>query len=200
MTDPRQLPTRPIEQVRERVIEALSQHFARDNLTLEDLETRMARVYAATTPQEVDALLDGLPALATGAPIPVSADSFASAPKLRERLIAIMSGIVRRGAWKIPRRLKVIAIMGGVELDLRQAELPPGVTEIHAFVFMGGLVVRVPPGVRLETDGFAFMGGFEDRVFDPGVAGPDAPVVRVTGVAIMGGVDAQILAVGAYQD
>ena len=33
VTDPRQLPTRPIEQVRERVIEALSEHFARDNMT-----------------------------------------------------------------------------------------------------------------------------------------------------------------------
>ena len=200
VTDPRQLPTRPIEQVRERVVEALSEHFARDDLSIEDLETRMARVYSATTPHEVEALLDDLPALATGAPVPVSVDSFSSTPKLRERLVAIMSGIVRRGAWRIPRRLRVVAIMGGVELDLRQAELPPGVTEISAFVLMGGLVVRVPPGVRLETDGFAFMGGFEDRMHDPGIARADAPVVRVTGVAIMGGVDAQVLAVGAYVD
>ena len=200
MTDPRQLPTRPIEQVRERVIEALSEHFSRDNLSLDDLDTRMARVYAATTSQEVEALLDGLPALATGAPVPVTLDSFSPAPKLRERLVAIMLGVVRRGSWKIPRRLRVVAIMGGVELDLRQAELQPGVTEISAFVLMGGLVVRVPPGVRLETDGFAFMGGFEDRMHEPGIARADAPVVRVTGVAIMGGVDAQILAVGAHTD
>src|SRR6185295_10761269 len=107
----------------------------------------MARVYASTTPAEVEALLDGLPALATGAPVPVAVDSFSPAPRLRERLVAIM---------------------GGVELDLRQAELPPGVTEISAFVLMGGLVVRVPPGVRLETDGFAFMGGFEDRMHESG--------------------------------
>ena len=200
VSDSRQLPARPIEQVRERIVEALSEHFARDNLSLDDLETRMARVYASTTPAEVEALLDGLPALATGAPVPVAVDSYSPAPRLRERLVAIMSGIVRRGSWKIPRRLRVVAIMGGVELDLRQAELPPGVTEIRAFVLMGGLVVRVPPGVRLETDGFAFMGGFEDRMHESGIARADAPVVRVTGVAIMGGVDAQILAVGAPVD
>ena len=147
VTDPRQLPTRPIEQVRERVIEALSEHFARDNISLDDLETRMARVYAATTPHEVDSLLDGLPALATGAPVPVALEPNSPAPKLRERLVAIMSGIVRRGLWRIPRRLRVVAIMGGVQLDLREAELPPGVTEIRAFIFMGGLDVRVAPGV-----------------------------------------------------
>jgi len=196
VSDPRQLPTRPLEQVRERVIEALSEHFARDNISLDDLETRMARVYAATTPHEVDSLLDGLPALATGTPLPASLEPNSPAPKLRERLVAIMSGIVRRGLWRIPRRLRVVAIMGGVQLDLREAELPPGITEIRAFIFMGGLDVRVPPGVRLETDGVAIMGGFEDRIDEAG-AGKDAPIVRITGVAIMGGVAAQVQAVGA---
>jgi hypothetical protein len=194
--EPRQLPARPIEQVRERVIEALSEHFARDHLSLDELETRMTRVYSASTPLEVDALLEGLPALTVPAPASTGTDLDARAPKMRERLVAIMSGIVRRGLWVIPRRMRVVAVMGGVELDLRQAQLPPGVTEIHAFILMGGLSVSVPPGVRLETDGFAFMGGFEDRVDDAGVS-RDAPVVRITGVAIMGGVDARVLPIGA---
>ena len=192
VTDPRPLPVRSIDQVRERVVEALSEHFARDHLSLDELETRMASVYAAKTPADVDALVADLPALAVGAPVIVTPDAYAPTPKLKERLVAIMSGIVRRGLWKIPRRLRVVAIRGGVELDLRQAELPPGVTEITAFVLMGGLEIRVPPGVRLETDGVAIMGGFEDRVHDPGIARPDAPIVRVTGIAIMGGVEAQI--------
>jgi hypothetical protein len=50
--------------------------------------------------------------------------------------------------------------------------------------------------VRLETDGVAIMGGFEDRVDEAGAA-KDAPIVRITGVAIMGGVAAQVQAVGA---
>jgi len=50
--------------------------------------------------------------------------------------------------------------------------------------------------VRLETDGVAIMGGFEDRIDEAGTA-KDAPVVRITGVAIMGGVAAQVQAVGA---
>ena len=197
VTEPRPLPVRPIEQTRERVVEALSEHFARDHLNLDELELRMARVYSATTPAEIDALVSDLPALAVGAPVAITPDEYAPTPKLRERLIAIMSGIVRRGLWIVPRRLRIIAVMGGVDLDLRQAQLPPGVTEIRAFVFMGGLQVRVPPGVRLETDGVAIMGGFEDRVHDPGAAKPDAPVVRVTGVAIMGGVDARVQVVGS---
>ena len=199
VSDPRQLPARPIDQVRERVVEALSEHFARDHLSLDELETRLARVYSSTTPQEVDALLEGLPALTVGAPLPATADPDAPPPKLRERLVAILSGIVRRGLWRVPRNLRVVAVMGGVQLDLREAEFPPGVTEIRAFVFMGGLDVQVPPGVRLETDGVAILGGFEDRIDESGSAGRDAPIVRITGVAIMGGVSAQVLAIGAAQ-
>src|SRR5687767_10527045 len=96
VTDPRPLPIRPIEQTRERVIEALSEHFAHDHLSLDELETRMARVYSATTAAEIDALVSDLPALAVGAPVPITGDADAPVPKLRERLIAIMSGIVRR--------------------------------------------------------------------------------------------------------
>ena len=193
--EPRQIPARPIEQVRERVIAALSEHFARDHLSIDELETRMARVYSSSTPHEVDALLEGLPALTVPAPAETGTELDARAPKMRQRLVAFMGGIVRRGLWVVPRRLRVVAVMGGVDLDLRQAQFPPGITEIHAFVLMGGLAVRVPPGVRLETDGFAFLGGFEDRVDDAGVA-RDAPVVRITGVAIMGGVDAKVLPIG----
>jgi len=197
VSDPRQLPARPIGEVRERVVEALSEHFARDHLTLDDLETRMGRVYSSATPQEVESLLDGLPALTVGAPLPAVADPNEPPPRLRERLVAIFSGIVRRGLWRIPRNLRVVAVMGGVQLDLREAELPPGVTEIRAFVFMGGLDVRVPPGVRLETDGVAILGGFEDRMDETRSVGRDAPIVRITGVAILGGVSAQVQAVGA---
>ena len=200
MTEPRRLPTRPIEQVRERAVQALGEHFARDNLTIEELETRMERVYAASTSQEVEALLEGLPTLTAGAPLPETADARARPPRVRERFVAIMSGFIRRGLWVVPRRIRAIAVMGGIDLDLREAQLSPGVTEIHAFVFMGGLVIRVPPGVRLETSGIAIMGGFDDRVDLPDGAPPDAPVVRVTGVAIMGGVDAKVLAVGASED
>ncbi|MBK8058697.1 MAG: hypothetical protein IPK33_12790 [Gemmatimonadetes bacterium] len=43
--------------------------------------------------------------------------------------------------------------------------------------------------MRLETEGIAIMGGFDDN---PGVARPDSPVVRITGVAIMGGLGTDV--------
>jgi hypothetical protein len=111
--------------------------------------------------------------------------------------MAVMSGVVRRGAWVVPRRISAVAFMGGVELDLREAIIDPKLTEIDVLAVMGGVVVTVPPNVRLESDGFAFMGGFEDQLKAPASGDPNAPVVKLTGFAFMGGVEVRVLEPGA---
>jgi uncharacterized protein DUF1707 len=193
------LPAASLDDARERAVERLSIHYARDQLTLDDLESRLERAYAARSPEALEAVLAGLPALAPTASLPNAA---AVAPRARRSrtYVAFMSGIVRRGAWLVPKRIYAIAFMGGVELDLREATLGPGVTEIDVLAVMGGVVVTVPPNVRLECDGFAFMGGFEDQLKLPASGDPDAPVVRLTGFAFMGGVETRVLPHGAPAD
>jgi hypothetical protein len=44
------------------------------------------------------------------------------------------------------------------------------------------------------------MGGFEDQLKQPASGDPDAPVVRLTGFAFMGGVEARVLERGAPAD
>ena len=175
----------------------MSTHYARDQLTLEELESRLERVYAARTMEAIESVLSGLPAIA-----PAAAASTAVAEVKRPRsrtYMAVMSGVVRRGAWMVPKRIRAVAFMGGVELDLREAVIDPR-TEISALAVMGGVVVTVPPNVRLETDGFAFMGGFEDQLKQPASGDPNAPVVRITGFALMGGVEVRVLEPGAATD
>jgi hypothetical protein len=189
------LPAASLDDARERAVERLSIHYARDQLTLDELESRLDRVYAARTPEALDAVLARLPALS-----PASAPAGAADVPRSRTYVAVMSGVVRRGSWLVPKRIKAVAFMGGVDLDLREATLGPGVTEIGVLAVMGGVVVTVPPNVRLECDGFAFMGGFEDQVKQPASGDPNAPVVRLTGFACMGGVEARALEPGAPAD
>lgn len=199
MTHPgRPVPTTTLDAARERAVERLSIHYARDQLTLEELESRLEQAYAARTPEALDHVLVGLPAL-TVAPAPTAAVPAGKRPKARN-FIAVMSGVIRRGAWVVPKHIHAVAFMGGVELDLRDAVLDPGVTEIDVLAVMGGVVVTVAPNVRLETDGGAFMGGFEDQLKLPASGDPNAPVVRLTGFAFMGGVEARVLEPAAPAD
>jgi len=191
------VPSASLDSARERAVERLSIHYASGQLTLEELESRLERAYAARTSQALDEVLSGLPALA---PEPAPGPPVAPRVPKHRNYLAVMSGVVRRGAWPVPKEINAFAFMGGIELDLREATLDPGVTEIHVVAVMGGVVVTVPPNVRLECDGFAFMGGFEDQLRQPASGDPNAPVVRLTGFAFMGGVEARVLEPGAPAD
>lgn len=73
-------------------------------------------------------------------------------------VLALLGGADRRGAWAPADRVRVVAIMGGAKLDLREAELLEGETEITVFALMGGVQILVPDDVHVEADGIGLMG------------------------------------------
>jgi hypothetical protein len=89
------------------------------------------------------------------------------------------------------RQLKIVVLMGGAEIDLRDARFGAGLTEIEVFVMMGGVSLIVPPGVRVESMGATFMGGFDLKAGDATALSPANPVIRLSGLAIMGSVETE---------
>jgi hypothetical protein len=107
-----------------------------------------------------------------------------------ETITAVMGGAVRKGEWEPAELVQVISIMGGVELDFRDAVMLEGVTELEIRVIMGGVEVIVPDDIDVETEGMGVMGGFEHFRHTSG--DPNAPLLRITGFALMGGVDIKL--------
>jgi hypothetical protein len=183
---------------RERIVQDLGEHFAQDRLTLPEYERRVELAYRAGS---ADALRDLTRDLTPLAPVPISQAAGIAAPAgetatttgtRTKNFLAFMSGVVRRGKWTVPARMRAFAWMGGIGLDLREAMLTAPVTDIYVFALMGGVEIIVPPNVRLESDGFAIMGGFEDQLREPASNDPNAPLIRIHGLAIMGGVEARV--------
>jgi hypothetical protein len=177
---------------RERVVQTLSTHFAHDRLSMTEFEHRLERAYNLSVVDELRSLVADLPALPTRDALPQAALAPMLVPSSevppRGVIFAVMGGQGRTGSWIVPRQLKVIVAMGGAELDLRDARFGAGVTEIEMFVLMGGVDIIVPPGVRVESFGAAFMGGFELEAGDASALSPNHPVLRLNGLAVMGGV------------
>jgi hypothetical protein len=198
------LPQLSLKERRDRTIKALCNHYAKDRLEIDEFEARLDTAHRARSHEELAALLQDLPAPPPARPATASAappraaarparqDRGAAAAPLRETrtVVAIMSGVERRGAWTPAQRNIVMAFMGGVELDFREVDLPPGTTEISAFCLMGGVSVIVPPDLPVDASGIAIMGGFEHS--SPRPAEPDSPVLRITGFCMMGGVEVQV--------
>ena len=170
---PEKLPAAALE----RVVDVLTRHFANDDLTETELESRLQSVYAATTTRELDALLADLPVLPGSETLPARVDT---------DIKALFSGQERKLAGVVPRRLKLRARLGYVELDLTEATFEPGVTTIDVRAFMGYVQIRLPAGVRVESAGRALFGYFAIKG-----AVRDAPaVVRITGRARFGFIEA----------
>lgn len=183
-----------LEQRRERVVEILCQYVSDDTLTLEEFERRVDLVHRAKSQTELEAIVADLPTARM--PAPRRAEDTA-APAIAERaerqtIAAILGGADRSGEWIPARRNSVFTIMGGAVLDFREARLGPGITEVSIFTFWGGVEIIVPPDLIVQSNGIAIMGGFGHSGPSTGRHEPDARILRIDGLALMGGVEIKI--------
>ena len=181
---------------REQVIAILTEQFSRDSLELEELERRLDLAHRADSVLALDNLVKDLTpaegadatALAPHPETAVDAATLARWPA-RKRMTAIFGGVEKKGAWVCPRQVTIVAIFGGADLDLREAELAPGVTELRITTIFGGVELVVPPWLSVEVDATAILGGFEELHRAPTTPDPERRILRVTGTAVLGGVE-----------
>jgi hypothetical protein len=168
---------------RDAVLRTLGDHAAVGRLTLDELEERSGRALAAKTRGELATLTSDLPkeAGAEGAPALVPAGR-----KPVRWMVAVMGGSHRRGRFRAVGQINAVAVMGGDEIDLREAEIEGGELTVNLFAFMGGSEVFVPDSVDVEVGGFSFMGGHEEVGSDRPPR-PGAPVIRIRVWSLMGG-------------
>lgn len=192
MNEPDMVALVSVRERREQIIQWLSEQFTRDALDMDELDRRLDLAHQATSIEALDGLITDLAPMEPGAASVAVAQRPGPALDLarptRKRMVAALGGIQRAGQWVVPRELRITAFMGGVRLDFRDAVLPPGVTRIRITTVMGGVEIIVPPHVAVQTDGVAFMGGFEELHRAPAAPDPDMPMLEISGLAVMGGV------------
>ncbi|GAA5144301.1 hypothetical protein GCM10023340_11880 [Nocardioides marinquilinus] len=201
--DPAREHLRVSDAERHEVAEVLRRAAGEGRLDLDELDERLEATYAARTyadlvPLTLDLPDDGsspLPARPATGPAPaVRLEKTPEPPapdgvRARQRHLAVMGGVDRKGAWTVPADLTIVAVMGGADLDMRQARYAARECVVTVHALMGGATIVVGPDVDVVMEGIGIMGGFagpSDRDTPPPQVG--AQVLRVRGVAIMGGV------------
>jgi len=178
---------------RDVTLRTLGDHAAVGRLTLDELEERSGRALVAKTRGELAALTHDLPAGGAQASGSAAAstqgpqDARGDGPKRPVRwMVSIMSGSHRRGRYLAVGSINAVAIMGGDEIDLRDAEIEGGELTLNLFALMGGANVYVPDSVDLDVGGFSLMGGHEEvgREISPR---PGAPLIRIRVYNLMSG-------------
>ena len=188
-----------VDEAREKVIDILSESFAQDLVSVEEFERRVTLAQQAGTMPELGSAIEGLRA---GAPGPEAArgDELATLPRIAadlpmgrirptDRAVAIFGETKRSGAWIPARRNTVVAVMGSMALDLREALLGPGETVFSVTAVMGSVEVIAPPGLHIECSGSAILGSFEQKATRSVLASGDMPMVRIDGFSVLSSVE-----------
>ncbi|GAA4608445.1 DUF1707 domain-containing protein [Actinoallomurus liliacearum] len=163
---------------RERVVALLRDAHGDGRLTVDEHAERVEGAYSARTLGELTALTADL---TTPEQQPI---------QVGDRPMVALFGTVRRGGrWVVPVTLPVSALFGTVEIDLREALLQRRHVVVRAAMLGGRLRLVVPEGVRVEFTGRSVLGSRDLRVRPP--YEDDGPVVEVSGVVVLGSVNAR---------
>lgn len=175
---------------RDRVADQLREALAEGRLTPEEHADRIESVYRAKTYAELAPILADLPGSGAAPQPAMAVRPDLPAPEAQSpSIVTIFGGAERKGRWLVEPQLNVLTVFGGVELDFREAVLSQPEVTINVTCIMGGVSMKVPPGVRVVNSVSAIFGGVDVGGTDE--VQPGAPVIRLTGFVMMGGVSVE---------
>jgi Domain of unknown function (DUF1707) len=174
--------TRASDAEREATVTRLREAAGEGRLTVEELTERIDAAYAASTRAELEPLTADLPATSAS---PVNVQGGGGATRF---LLGILGSGDRRGRWRVAERVLVFNLLGGADLDVREATLAAPEVQITVISLLGGSDILVPEGVHVELSSFALLGG-DNLTLEGSEPPPGAPTIRVRTVSICGGTD-----------
>jgi predicted membrane protein len=111
-----------------------------------------------------------------------------SSEPVHASLFSLLGSSKRRWGKSVFRGAETTAVMGGCELDLRDALMGSGeLAVVDVFVIMGGVNIFVPPHWTVSQEVVPLMGGVHDKTHS--VPSNPAQHLLVRGTVVMGGVE-----------
>jgi hypothetical protein len=168
------LPEDPLSLIREddrdTAVQRLQEAYAEGHIPHEEMDERLDQVLTARTHSELVSALASLPGESAGT----------------ASTIAVLSGrIQRRGAWRVPRILKIESALGRVRLDLSRAVIEHPVVDIELQLGTGGAKITVPRDAIVEVEDLRTV--LKDSRYKPRRRSrPGGPTIRISGTVGLG--------------
>ncbi|UYM05549.1 DUF1707 SHOCT-like domain-containing protein [Solicola gregarius] len=163
--------TRVTDADRDHAAERLRLAAGHGRLDIQELERRLDAVYVARTYGEIEPLVKDLPLDQVG-----EAVSYAETMEIRQTGVRI----VRRGRWKVPRRVVVTGKFGATRLDFSHALIVHPDVEIALDTSWTSIRIIVPKGASVDTEQLTMsVGSLSNSAAS--VPQKNAPRFRITG-------------------
>jgi len=189
------LEDRPIENLREEVIDTLIYNYSHGVISSEAFERRLDQAMASKSHQEIFDLT---------ADLDKTTDSEFTSQKERqfnvnyaasdidetETIVNILGGSSRSGQWKVPSEIRIITIFGGADIDFTDAIFTTPNVTIKTLCLFGGTDISVPEDINVISKAFCILGGIDNSA--PSIASRQAPTLTIEGLVMFGGLDIKI--------
>lgn len=173
---------KPLPQQKKIAEDILAEAFARDYITMEELEKRLSTIHSAGSNRDIQSEITDLPANILSM---TSADNYPIDEKPTESSVILSSKIIRGNKLK-KRKVKVRIILGDQKFDYSKTVLPPGKYYINASVILGSLEIIIPKDYSVTIDMGSVLSSITERhSTEPK---PGSPEIIITGKVVLGSV------------
>jgi hypothetical protein len=191
---------RPIEKVREEVIDLLIMNYSHGKLSYEAFERRLDKAMASTSNQEIFDLSSDLEvelnteyaekkeeftrSFNTG--------SYAHDDEVEDvdKIINVLSDTGRSGAWKVGKNIRIFSFLSNAKIDFTDAIFTQPVVKVKIYSLLSDDRIYLPEGVNLVSKAFGIIGSVNNKF--PANSSPNAPTIVIEGYSIISSINIKI--------
>lgn len=186
---------RPVETVREEVIDQLIMNYSHGALSYEAFDRRLDQAMESNDNVLLLSLVEDLDIAIDKEYIDSKKKDLGLnyAPGDAEDVdyfVNIFSGSKRSGAWKVAKEVRVLSIFSGGELDLTEARFTQPTHTVKVFSLFSGCDVYVPEHINVVSKAFCIFAGVDNSAPSNGNSG--APTLIIEGISIFSGIDIKL--------
>ena len=188
---------RPIDVLREEVIDQLIVNYGHEQLSLEAFERRLDQALASDKASELSELVADLELKADKRyadqkreELDLDLDYDYGGTRDIEYSINIFGGSNRSGPWNVPKEIRMLNLFGAGEIDFTEAKFTHPFVRIRMLTLFGGACIYVREDINTVSKTISIFGGTDNSA--PSTRGSDAPVVLVEGLVMFGGAEIKI--------
>ena len=191
---------RPIEAVREEVVDQLTMNYGHGKLSLEAFERRLDQAMECQ---------DNLKLLELTADLDLAVDenfiekknqelNNNTDPDLRnktsndgiEKIVTVFAGNERKGEWHVAKETHIFSLFGGTKIDLSEAKFNHQTSTIRVFSLFSGVEIFTPEEINVVSKAFCIFGAIDNHA--PSIPKSNVPRVVIEGYVLFSGVDVKV--------
>ncbi|MDX1537978.1 LiaF domain-containing protein [Arsukibacterium sp.] len=186
---------RPFDQVRQEAIDQLIMNYSHGIISAEAFERRLDVASDAKTHQELVDVVADLTLQPDDTYQQQREKSFspryqAGNDTRNEKILCLLSSNEHSGQWLVPAEIRVINVLGSIELDFSEAIFQHQHIVIRVNNWVGSLNILVPEQVNVVSNMFNIVGSTKNRARS--IGGQQAPHITIEGYSVLGSLDVNL--------